>query len=255
MHALASEKWLIALADPSPFSFHLTRPNSTHLARQGQTSSMSLAALFATPKRLVGAISRRVSVSLPGADLDAEQQVPLHPFRIDDDDDAEDGLDGAAPREGIPAAAGDRRGKRPSSAPPHTSASRTAKRVVVALVVAVGLYKLGVYLYSDPASWDQPWGDVFLGPATVVVPTLVAAAGQRYQGEVDGKKVTSWRGIRYALPPTGKRRFRKAVPIKVPKLAAAALGEIANATQYDEGCARPNPDGLEGYVGTEDCLT
>ncbi|XP_014229907.1 liver carboxylesterase 1 [Trichogramma pretiosum] len=54
-----------------------------------------------------------------------------------------------------------------------------------------------------------------------------------------------FRGIRYAEPPVGNRRFRRSVPKYLE-------GEL-NATEWGPPCLQPGP-GNEGTIGSEDCL-
>jgi len=64
-----------------------------------------------------------------------------------------------------------------------------------------------------------------------------------YQGSLEGP-LRVFRGLRYAAPPTGNRRF------KAPE-APAAFGGIADATQFGANCFQPSGG---GPVGEEDCL-
>ncbi|KAK4691634.1 hypothetical protein P7C70_g9308, partial [Phenoliferia sp. Uapishka_3] len=212
---------------------------------------MSLSNLLAGPSRLVTAISRRVSiVKLPSEDDDAEQQLPLNPFTIDDPESDEEVLSTRTPHPPPPT-------KRISPPPPSTSRSlRILKRLTLILFSILLLSTLIHYIYSDPERWPTPWSELLSPSSTLTFQTLVPAAGRRYQGFIHpGENVLGWKGIRYAISPTGKRRFRKAVPIKVPVLGEGEEGEVVQAIEADEGCPRPNPDGGEGYVGKEDCLS
>lgn len=195
---------------------------------------MSLASLLAQ-------IARRVQ---PVSAQDREQQTPLNAFTADDDDYLDSTQDYGQARYRK------RPGARCSIA---TGRWKTAALIFVAIL---GLWQLAAYLYSDPERWDPSWYDVLWGPRPVDVPTLVRAADRRFQGErYDGRNVVAWRGIRFAKPPTGKRRFRNPVPLRLPKLQDGEEGEFVNATRYDEGCARPHPEGLGGFIGSEDCLS
>ncbi len=79
-------------------------------------------------------------------------------------------------------------------------------------------------------------------------PTVTASAGT-FRGIVRNA-VRSWRGIRYAQPPVGDRRWRDPLP------AAAATGEV-DATAFGPICPQSKSPAVplgEDYVMDEDCL-
>lgn len=79
---------------------------------------------------------------------------------------------------------------------------------------------------------------------------LVSAPAGAFHGVAD-RSVRSWRGIRFALPPTGARRWRD--PLPVPD----AEGEV-DATAFGPVCPQPTNPAVplgEGAVEDEDCLS
>ncbi|KAK4047500.1 hypothetical protein OIV83_005413 [Microbotryomycetes sp. JL201] len=121
-------------------------------------------------------------------------------------------------------------------------------------------YRLVDFTYSNPERWSRSWADSLNGPKAVSIGNVVRAAGQNWRGTIDSTDlIVSWRGIRYAEPPTGQRRFRRAVPIKAPQRTEdewATLDPV-DANDWGDGCPRPanNRPGSEGHSGSEDCLT
>lgn len=144
--------------------------------------------------------------------------------------------------------------------PPSTRApsSRTTRYLVLA-ASAVLVYNALSYLYSDPERWEAPLADRLFGERARLLPTVVRAAGQKWQGSRAGEEeFNSFLGIPYAEAPVGQLRFRTARPVHVfPRLAADwDTLEPINATLAEDGCPRMDPfDGTgERFVGTEDCL-
>ena len=81
-------------------------------------------------------------------------------------------------------------------------------------------------------------------------PTVAAAPAGTYRGLLE-RGVRSWRGIRFALPPVGARRWRD--PIAAPD----ADGET-DATAFGPACPQPANPAIplgEGAVLDEDCLS
>ncbi|ORY68077.1 Alpha/Beta hydrolase protein [Leucosporidium creatinivorum] len=120
-------------------------------------------------------------------------------------------------------------------------------------------YRFIVYLYSNPERWDKSWKDTLTGPRAVVVDPVVRAAGQKWRGEVDEREeFIGFKGVRYAEPPVGERRFRRAVPVTVQTRSEEEWEKLEpiEAREWSEGCPRPenNIAGSEGHSGVEDCL-
>lgn len=92
---------------------------------------------------------------------------------------------------------------------------------------------------------EKPHGSVPDGgiPVTGDEPIVALGAGQVLGVEVDG--VLSFRGIPYAAPPVGERRFR--APVR-----PASWTGVRDATGFGAPC--PQRHGT-GTVGQEDCLT
>lgn len=79
--------------------------------------------------------------------------------------------------------------------------------------------------------------------------TVTAPAGT-FRGRVD-RSVRSWRGIRFALPPTGDRRWRDPLP-------APDADGVVDATVFGPVCPQPTNPAIplgEGAVEDEDCLS
>ncbi len=84
---------------------------------------------------------------------------------------------------------------------------------------------------------------------TASAPRAAAPAGV-FLGAVDGG-VRAWRGIRFALPAVGERRFRDPVP-------APDLAEVTDATAFGPVCPQPANPAIplgDGVVHDEDCLS
>lgn len=85
--------------------------------------------------------------------------------------------------------------------------------------------------------------------ASASAPRAIAPAGV-FVGTVD-RGVRSWRGIRFALPAVGERRFRD--PIAVPD-----IGGETDATAFGPVCPQPANPAIplgEGIAQDEDCLS
>lgn len=79
---------------------------------------------------------------------------------------------------------------------------------------------------------------------------LVTAPAGTFHGVLD-RSVRSWRGIRFALPPSGERRWRDPLP------APDAEGDV-DATAFGPVCPQPLNPAVplgEGAVEDEDCLS
>lgn len=81
-------------------------------------------------------------------------------------------------------------------------------------------------------------------------PVTVTAPAGTFRGLLD-RGVRAWRGIRFAVPPTGERRWRD------PLAAPDAEGEV-DATSFGPVCPQPLNPAMplgEGTVQDEDCLS
>lgn len=146
---------------------------------------------------------------------------------------------------------------RTTTKPPRRSPFSTCswQRSLILLLITYLLYRLTLYIYSDPEAWPLP-----LGPTPTPVPLLVRAAGRKYLGHTEGEaqRVVAFKGIRYALAPVGEKRFRRAVPLGVMEWNEEEWEkvEVYEAKEFGEGCPRPkgNIAGSVEHDGEEDCL-
>lgn len=133
------------------------------------------------------------------------------------------------------------------------------KRWIILGALSYLSYRFILYLYSNPERWDKSWKDTLTGPRAVVMDPVVRAAGQKWRGEVDElEEFIGYKGVRYAEPPVGERRFRRAVPVAVEEKTEEEWEQLEpiDALEWNEGCPRPenNIAGSEAHSGVEDCL-
>ena len=87
-----------------------------------------------------------------------------------------------------------------------------------------------------------------LVPSVLEYGPVVSTSLGKLRGERLGV-VEAWRGVRYAEPPTGARRFAAAVPISQPWTG------VVNATSFGSCCMQPLPiPDATGPGASEDCL-
>lgn len=180
----------------------------------------------------------------PNLSSDPEEQQPLQAFTTVEEEETDEDQHGpkAQPK------------PRPPSAPSPRTSLLTLRRAFAFAALIFVLYHLVDYLYSDPARWSVSWKETFWGASPVRLSNIIhTPSGRRYEGVHEGDNVVAWKGIRYALPPTGPLRFRDPVPVGPAVAEVGEEWEMVNATSYDDGCPRKNPTG-EGFVGQEDCL-
>ncbi|GAA5930319.1 uncharacterized protein JCM15063_004772 [Sporobolomyces koalae] len=172
-----------------------------------------------------------------------------------------------------------RRAKSRTSTTSSSTCSRAAfplRRILLLAVIVVATYKLATYAYyadyadrlrgkmrdkldaykDSYAAWR---GYGRLGEAWEMIPIspVVDVLGRKYRSAVEREgqdKFQSWKGLPYAQPPTGERRFRTALPLEQTEEREKVMSE------WDVGCLRPKPreDGQDGpkdkFDGHEDCL-
>ena len=102
----------------------------------------------------------------------------------------------------------------------------------------------------------RPWFGMSTLAASMVLAIAPGTAGAQVASTTNGKlrgafdgAATEWRGIPYARPPVGARRWRRPDP-------AASWSGTRDATRFAAPCAQPEygPDGVSGSAGSEDCL-
>ncbi|KAJ7194841.1 alpha/beta-hydrolase [Mycena pura] len=93
-------------------------------------------------------------------------------------------------------------------------------------------------------------------PDASSLPVNVVDTGYaRYRGNLSFPNTVAYLGIPYAEPPLGERRFRAPLPLNTQRVAAAAGGQIVDATQYPDFCIQGSiGEGDAGGAGSEDCL-
>ena len=83
---------------------------------------------------------------------------------------------------------------------------------------------------------------------TVKLPAQGGSLCGRRISNPQGQSADAYLGIPFAEPPTGERRW-------APPVAKSSLGSnIFEATRFGEACIQPS-GALQGYSGSEDCLT
>ncbi|KAM0790321.1 hypothetical protein ACM66B_003206 [Microbotryomycetes sp. NB124-2] len=205
------------------------------------------------------------SVSLP------EESVPLttiddswdnggHP----DDDNDRSNHHNCLPHHLPPAASINSKRHRKKRTCAVDSGNSSWKRWLILGLSGYAAYKLVDFSYSNPERWDKTWSDSLYGRQKLVkIDPVVKAAGSKWRGRAqatgDDNLVIGWKGIRYAEPPTGEKRFRRAVPVAAPQRTQDEWDNLEpiDADDWGKGCPRPenNRPGSEGHSGTEDCLT
>lgn len=182
----------------------------------------------------------------PSHSIDAEESVPLTTLDSDYDDS-------------YPTTSASSRA-RPRDQKPSYLSTINWKRWIILGALSYLSYRFLIYLYSDPQRWDKSWKDTLTGPRAVVVDPVVRAAGQKWRGQLSGEKeeFIGFKGVRYAEPPVGERRFRRAVPVEVKDKTEEEWEQMKpiDALEWSEGCPRPenNIAGSAGHSGVEDCL-
>lgn len=174
---------------------------------------------------------------------DAEESVPLTSLDSEYDDSYSSSSSRSRPRDGKPA----------------YLSTINWKRWIVLGALSYLSYRFIIYLYSNPERWDKSWKDTLTGPRAVVVDPVVRAAGQKWRGVFDEQEdFIGFKGVRYAEPPVGARRFRRAVPVAVKEKTEQEWVQLEpiDALAWSEGCPRPenNIAGSAGHSGVEDCL-
>ena len=115
-------------------------------------------------------------------------------------------------------------------------AERTAAAVPAAMASAPG----AAAIPSAPSA-----AAIIAAPGTAGSPATVVVSDGALQGLHDGA-ISEWRGIPYAAPPTGARRFRPPAP-------PAAWSGIRDATRFGPACPQGHP-GAPPFPIAEDCL-
>lgn len=132
------------------------------------------------------------------------------------------------------------------------------KRYIIIALVIYGLQRFLIYLYSDPLAWSRSFTDTLAGPRAVAIDDVVhTTTGRAYRaGVLDAQNdaFVGWLGVPYAEPPTGARRFRRAVPLRA---LDNGVVKVVHANRWGDGCPRPKDGerGQPGHSGNEDCLT
>ncbi|KAJ8308823.1 hypothetical protein KUTeg_013697 [Tegillarca granosa] len=62
----------------------------------------------------------------------------------------------------------------------------------------------------------------------------------------------SFRGIPYAVPPTGSKRWTRALPLS--HKTSTCWNKTYQATNFGHTCIQRNPDNISQIIGSEDCL-
>ncbi|CEQ42040.1 SPOSA6832_03811 [Sporobolomyces salmonicolor] len=203
-------------------------------------------------------------------------RLPTHVPHDDDDDPLTD--EATIPLTSLdPDASFDSAAAYPSKSSSSRSTNRLSallsslpiRRILALAVVLVAVYKLATYVYyadysrisdhlDDYRDRYAAWrGYGAKDGAWEMIPVLpsVRIRGRRYRSvqEDDGDKFQSWKALPYALPPTGDRRFRVAVPLEERE-----DGGEEQETTMGEWDAGPREDRMDGpkeeYDGHEDCL-
>ncbi|GAA6001620.1 hypothetical protein JCM10207_002234, partial [Rhodosporidiobolus poonsookiae] len=159
-----------------------------------------------------------------------------------------------------------------SSSPYALLARLPIRRILVAAILLVGLWKLHRWTENNTTVYDKlhhkldsysqrynPWHPQPTPLVWVDQPKTVAVQGRRYRAHLERKDdlFLGWKAVPYAQPPLGDRRFRNAVPLED---VDPAREKERVMDRWDEGCVRPRPrsDGKDGpkehFDGHEDCL-
>ncbi|CAL1542825.1 unnamed protein product [Lymnaea stagnalis] len=104
----------------------------------------------------------------------------------------------------------------------------------------------GHVVFSDGKSHLEDFDKIKLLGENVVGTSCGLVRGQTESGAV------TFRGIPYAIPPTGKRRWRR--PSYASYDTNSCWRGVLNATQFGSVCAQPKFGDVTEMVGSEDCL-
>jgi hypothetical protein len=143
-----------------------------------------------------------------------------------------------------------------SLAPPTTSfvPFRFHSALLPVVLIIIVIYSLLTFVYSDPTAWPSSAGSL------IIAPTVVRAAGVKYQGSRRGlDQFISFLAIPYAQTTSGEGRFRTARTFDKGSNKSEQDWKQVNITQAstpDTGCPRLDPDDptKQSFLGTEDCL-
>lgn len=109
---------------------------------------------------------------------------------------------------------------------------------------------LAVYLGFYSQNSLQMVRGFLLGPKTSSDPVVDTKCGS-VRG-INDNGVSVFKGIPYALPPTGQRRWRPPVPRS--RDANTCWEGVYNATEFSAYCWQPKLGNFHEYDGSEDCL-